>query len=136
VKYYTAPGLQKSKLLFNADKAKAFNFAVLVEGVFDVFRVGPQAVAPLGTSLSMIQRRLIHTYWGSGAFIIMLDSDAGEEMRKLQEGFSPSSFRLGLFTVTLPAQYDPADMTTAEVWELLCKQVEGLQQGREKSLRG
>jgi hypothetical protein len=53
-KYVTAPGMQKSTLLFNLDRAQESATVVLVEGVSDVWRVGPQAVALLGHELSAV----------------------------------------------------------------------------------
>lgn len=116
-KYYTMPGLQKGQMLFNGDRARYHKMGVIVEGVFDVFRVGTQAVALLGTSVSMIQRQLIHAYWGDGCVCLMLDSDAVDEMVKATNMFTASAFKLGIFSVTLPDGKDPADMPRKALWK-------------------
>jgi hypothetical protein len=125
-KYYTMPGLQKANMLFNGDRARLFKLGVIVEGVFDAFRVGTAAVALLGTSVSMIQRRLIHAYWGNGGICIMLDSDAVDKMEKATNLFTPSAFKLGVFSVELPQGKDPADMSRNGVWKEIGKRAAAL----------
>jgi hypothetical protein len=120
-KYYTMPGLPKSQMLFNGDRAKKFKMGVIVEGVFDAFRVGHRAVALLGTSISSIQRQLIHSYWNSGCVCLMLDSDAVDKMQKATNLFSPTAFKSGIFSVILPDGKDPADMTRKELEEAIAK---------------
>jgi hypothetical protein len=118
-KYYTMPGLKKSHLLFNGDRARKYRFGVVVEGVFDAFRVGDRAVALLGKTLSEHQKKLALSYWSMGALCILLDADAVEDMENISKMLGKDSFRWGSFCVTLPGDNDPADMKREELWELI-----------------
>lgn len=118
-KYYTMPGLNKNHMLFNGDRAAKFRFGVVVEGVFDAFRVGARAAALLGKSLSYHQRTLVHTYWGSGALCLMLDPEAAEEMDNIEKMLVPGSFRWGAFKMVLPDQRDPAEWDRESLWNMI-----------------
>jgi hypothetical protein len=118
-KYYTAPGFKKSQLLFNGDRARRSRFGVVVEGVFDAFRVGERAVALMGKAMSLHQRQLALSYWGAGALCIMLDADAIEDMERIANMIGKDSFRWGSFCVTLPPDMDPADMDRDSLWGLI-----------------
>jgi len=119
VKYFTMPGLAKSALLFNGDKAKQFPFGVVVEGVFDAFRVGPRAVALLGKSMSYKQQQYVQGWWGRGAVCLMLDPDAIEDMEYMLRLLGKRAYRWGSFAVTLPAGKDPDEFAREEVWGLI-----------------
>jgi hypothetical protein len=119
VKYYTMPGLRKQYMLYNGDRAKGYDFGVVVEGVLDAIRVGPQAVALLGKTMSWRQRELIIAHWGSGALCILLDPDAVKEMERIQKLLNPQSFRWGSFCLPLPPGTDPGDMNRDELWGLI-----------------
>lgn len=119
IKYYTMPGLNKQYLLYNGDRARQYRFGVIVEGVFDAFRVGPRAVALLGKTMSLHQQTLVHTFWQFGALAIMLDPDAVEDMEHLSAIMKPSSFRWGTFSVLLPYDCDPAEMAYDELWQII-----------------
>lgn len=127
-KYYTMPGLPKSRILFNGDRAKEHKFGVVVEGVFDAFRVGTRAVALLGKNMSVPQRELAHAYWATGALCVMLDADAIDDMEVLQNLINPKMFRLGVFPVVLPEDMDPAKMRHDDLWALIanCARVRGI----------
>jgi hypothetical protein len=119
VKYYTMPGLRKQYMLYNGDRAKDYDFGVVVEGVLDAIRVGPQAVALLGKHMSWRQRELIIAYWGSGALCILLDPDAMKEMERIQRMINPQSFRWGSFCLPLQPGTDPGDMERDALWGLI-----------------
>jgi hypothetical protein len=129
IKYYTMPGLNKNYMLFNGDRAKLHRFGVVVEGVFDVFRVGTRAVGLLGKSMSLHQRRLASAYWHTGAIALMLDPDALEDMENIQKMLNPGAFRWGAFPVQLPDNNDPADMKHEAVWHEIqkCARSRGVQ---------
>jgi DNA primase len=110
MKYATMPGFSKSKMLFNGDRAKKHKFGVVVEGVFDAFRVGDRAVALLGKSLSHTQQQLVLSWWGSGSLCVMLDPDAIEDAERITTLLNPNAYRMGVFSLTLPEDTDPADM--------------------------
>lgn len=118
-KYYTMPGLKKSQMLYNGDRAAKSRFGVVVEGVFDAFRVGERAVALLGKSMSHHQKQLTLAYWGSGALCILLDADAVEDMERISGMLGKDAFRWGSFCLTLPPDMDPADMDQEELWGLI-----------------
>ena len=119
VKYYTMPGLQKNYMLFNGDRARLSRFGVVVEGAFDAFRVGPRAVALLGSSMSAHQRALVSAFWSTGAMVLMLDPDAVEDMDNMATKFLPGTFRWGSFSISLPDNNDPADMNRESLWSLI-----------------
>lgn len=129
IKYYTMPGLHKNYMLFNGDRARHHRFGVVVEGVFDAFRVGTRAVSLLGKNMSIHQRQLASAYWSTGALCILLDPDAIEEMDDLQQLIAPGAFRWGSFAVTLPDNNDPADMERDALWQIIvgCARNRGIQ---------
>jgi len=118
-KYYTMPGFPKSRMLFNQDRAQQYRFGVVVEGVFDAFRVGDRAVALFGKSMSQTQRELAVAYWGQGALCIVLDDDATEDMDRLSQVMDPMKFKDGSFIVRLPIGKDPGNMDRDELWRLI-----------------
>ena len=63
-KYLNMPGLPKNRVVYNYDNAKRTAFGVIVEGATDVWRVGPQAVAIFGSSISSRQVELASAAWG------------------------------------------------------------------------
>jgi len=121
-KYYTMPGLKKTKMLFNGDRASQYKFGVVVEGVFDAFRVGPRAVAVLGCELSYKHRELILDYWSTGAVCIVLDPEALddlERMERISAMLNPTNFRWGSFTLMLPYGEDPGSMDRDTLWNMI-----------------
>jgi hypothetical protein len=118
-KYYTMPGFPKSRMIFNQDRARQYRFGVVVEGVFDAFRVGPRAVALFGKSMSQTQRELAVSFWGQGSLCIMLDNDALEDMERLSKVMDPMRFKDGSFIVVLPRGHDPGSMERPELWRLI-----------------
>jgi hypothetical protein len=118
-KYYTMPGLKKTQMLFNGDRAKTFKFGVVVESVFGAFRVGPRAVALLGKSMSWLQRELAVGYWGMGAMCVLLDPDAVEDMENITSMLNPSAFRWGAWSMTLPDGKDPDEFPSQELWDMI-----------------
>lgn len=121
-KYFTMPGLKKANMLFNGDRARHKDFGVVVEGVFDAFRVGPErAVALLGKSMNSHQQTLVHRWWGGGAVCLLLDPDAIEDMERISKLLSSHSYRWGAFSVMLPENNDPADMNREDLWEIIAE---------------
>jgi hypothetical protein len=121
-KYFTSPRLDKSKVLFNMDRAILGNLAVLVEGVFDVFRVGAPAMAMFGKSLSAMQQELLKlTFSQTGGCLVMLDPDAREDVYKLAMKLHEAGiFPRGVVPVYMPDPGpDPADCSAADVRALL-----------------
>ena len=119
LKYYTMPGLKKTQMLFNGDRAKTFKFGVVVESAFGAFRVGTRAVALLGKSMSHFQRELAVGYWGSGAMCVLLDPDAVEDMENITKMLNPAAFRWGAWSMTLPENKDPDEFSSQELWDMI-----------------
>lgn len=118
IKYYTMPGLHVGQLIYNSDRSRNYDFGVIVEGVMDAWRVGLQSGALFGKKMSWRQRELAVAYWGNGALCLMLDSDATEDMDRIQQMINPDSFRWGSFCLELPGK-DPADMDHETIWGLI-----------------
>jgi hypothetical protein len=115
LKYWTMPGLHKSRIVYNHDRARAYPFVVLCEGAADVWRAGPWAVAPLGKGLSAAQKRLIGAGWGGGAAVVLLDGDAAAAARAVYDDLA--GVVRGRVLVGLPEDQDPADLPFEELWE-------------------
>ncbi len=117
-KYYTCPGMAKSQLLYNFDRACNLPFVVLVEGVTDAWAVGDHAVALLGKTMSMHQRALLQAYWQGKPVVLLLDPDAREEMTGiidllLTTGGSP------VIQVLLPEGYDAGDYDRTTIMNII-----------------
>lgn len=125
-KYYTAPGLAKSRILYNYDIARQQPFGVIVEGVTDAWRVGPYGVALLGCSMSTHQLTLAKAAWGATGLVLLLDPDVEEKaaaavkpevtgyQRMLRNLSTPQIFKLGVLKVQLPSGVDPGDYPSRE----------------------
>jgi len=82
-KYFTSPGMEKGRVLFNYDVAQRSDVVVICEGPLDAIAVGGCGVATLGKGVTEYQARLVKAYWR--AAVILLDpGDADEEMLKLE----------------------------------------------------
>lgn len=109
-KYYTMPHMRRGHVLYNHDAARAYAHVVVVEGVTDVWRYGPEAVALLGNKPTQVQAQLLLGSWWGGAIFCMLDGAARDENLALYDmlrgGPTP------VIRVDLPADKDPDDCTT------------------------
>ncbi len=75
-KYFTMPGLPKTRILCNYDYAKLFRTVSIVEGWFDIFGgCDGQAVCSLGSTLSEQQVELLRRGWPEGTIIWAYDPD-------------------------------------------------------------
>ena len=129
-KYYTMPGLPKRQLLYNYDNAMHTRFGVIVEGVTDVWRVGKQGVALLGSSLSTHQVALATAAWGETGVGLMLDPEFVAEPRKYPERptsyeniverlSDPTAFKWGTLEIKLALGCDPGGMRAVELWKVI-----------------
>lgn len=116
VKYLTSPNLSKSKVLYNLDTALLYNVVILVEGVFDVWRLGPQAVALFGTSISEIQKMQLKAIFGcNGGCLIFLDSDANQKAYSLAVDLVTAGiFPRGVVPIYTTDGKDPDDRSYEE----------------------
>lgn len=108
-KYFTMPGIDKGKLLWNYDWARQSEVVVVCEGVFDAARVGRCAVATLGKNLSDDQIGMLRAYWK--LVIVLLDPDAQREIEALECKLGNS------VGVVLQGYKDAGDAPQLEVWK-------------------
>lgn len=120
-KYYTRPGMHKSLLLYNYDRASRMPFVVVMEGVTDVHTLGDYGVSLLGSTLSRRQRELLITTWAGKPILLMLDGDAREEMRgEITDLRNNAQSQIG--EIVLPAEFDPGDYTQGELRQIIHQQ--------------
>jgi len=117
-KYYDMPGMVKRLALYNLDQAKKYPMAVLVEGVTDVWAVGPHAVALLGKSISYHQCWMLLNSFQDRPLVVMLDGDAHKENDAITRDLA-DRLPAGVMRVTLPGDRDPADFTKDAVAEII-----------------
>jgi DNA primase len=120
-KYYNAPGMRKGQLLYNYDQALRQPLVVVVEGVTDVWRVGPAGVALFGKSASPEQARLLAAGWHGKPVVVLLDADAADEAEKVRRqvaALHPEQ----VVVVTLPDGLDPGSCPRDELWKYLLDQ--------------
>lgn len=123
-KYWTCGS--KAGWLFNMDRARWFPFGVLVEGVFDCFRVGVQGVCRFGKTTSIAQLRMLRSFWGDQGLVIlpdMNDPSAWDDADKeATEWNARGLFKDGVKLVRLPAGRDPGSMKHSELASLIKEQ--------------
>lgn len=81
-KYYSAPGFSIKSYLYNYDLAIKEPFIVIVEGILDVLKIGTNAIAIFGKTLSATQISLLKTIKDK-QIVIFLDPDANKEAEKI-----------------------------------------------------
>lgn len=114
-KYWNSPGFRRSTVLYGADAARDFDFVVVCEGVTDVWKVGPPAVALLSKSATAVQREQLVRGWGHGTLLVLLDADADTEARRLERDLGPQ-FRNGATLIRLPRGADPGQLARGTLW--------------------
>ena len=111
-KYFTSPGLEKGRALYNFDNARQSELVVITEGPFDAIGVGRPAVATLGKGVTDQQARLIKNRWAVA--VILLDpGDADKEMSELEGKLRPGVITL---RVDLKGYKDPGEAPRDEIW--------------------
>jgi hypothetical protein len=124
-KYFTMPGMKKSRLLYNLDQARQYRTGVIVEGASDVWSVGPMAVCTFGCCMSSEQRKLFLVAFRKRTAVLLYDPEALEEAQvvKVIEDFKevmPGRFAV----VKLPDNYDPGDLSRESVRDEIAIQAE------------
>jgi len=121
-KYFWPAGTQKAWMLYNLDSARFYQAVVLVEGVLDVIRVGPPAVAMFGKSPSAYQEKLLATHWANGRLVWLPDANDPESVKvaieKTDEWNRRGLFRDGAVVARLK-EGDPGSTERGELWNLL-----------------
>lgn len=112
-KYYTAPGTPKSKILYNLKNAANYQTGIIVEGVTDAWRVGPQAVCTFGASISVAQKQLFVSAFRQHSGILLYDPDLKDKVLDNANNAIAelkSSLAGGFCGVTLPQGTDPGSL--------------------------
>jgi DNA primase len=93
-KYYTCPGMPRSKALFNFDNAlrQGKDMVVVTEGPIDCMKVGDKSVCTFGSKISDQQIRIIKANWES--IIWLLDADIDTESKWFEATKQKCVFRL------------------------------------------
>jgi hypothetical protein len=117
-KYYFAPGLSKSEILYNRDQARNQEITVIVEGVTDVHRLGACAVAIFGKVPSLRQTQIFRNVFGYNLGVMLLDSDADKEAEEYVARYAQGIFSQGLISVRMP-EGDPASHSAEYLWDLI-----------------
>lgn len=111
-KYWTAPGVEKGKILYNYDWARQSQVVVVCEGVFDAIAAGKNAVAAFGKSVTDDQINMFKAYWD--AAVLLLDpGDALEDMRKIHMALNTT---IPSVIVMLQGYKDAGEAPRAEIW--------------------
>lgn len=108
-KYYTAPGTPRRAFLYNLGNAKNYETGVIVEGVTDVWAVGPMAVCTLGAAMTRPQQEMFRRAFRDHSGVLLYDPDAEEKKGKslLNLPAEFASLRHGFCKVVLPGEDDP-----------------------------
>ena len=119
-KYFTSPGMEKGRILYNYMNARSFDYVVVTEGVFDAFSVGPCAVSLFGKAPTDAQIRTLRNYWNH--VIMLLDpGDADDEMEKAMQKLRLS---IKVTVVTLQGTKDAGDLPREEVWNQIAAKIQ------------
>ena len=118
-KYYTCPGMHRSRALLNFDNAsKNSDEVVVVEGPVDCIKVGEKSVATFGKRLTKDQIRILKSNWSS--VLMILDSEVDTEenwFKQLEDSFDGIYFSW----MKLEGFDDPGSATKAEIWKQINK---------------
>jgi hypothetical protein len=109
-KYYTAPGTPRRQILYNFGNASGYKTGIIVEGVTDVWRVGPQAVCTLGATMTIQQfKRGFKQHNG----VLLFDPDVKEKVKEKVElivNDLSTKLKSGFCCVNLPEGTDPGSL--------------------------
>lgn len=122
LRWYIHPGLRKTSVVYNIDKASGYPICVLTEGVFGVLRIGACGIATFGHTPSSYQQKLMASRWSSGALVWLPDTNISKDLNPIDiaknmtaKMNSQNVFALGAHVVTLPVK-DPDETTTEAIW--------------------
>lgn len=121
-KYFNLRGMSKKDMLYNFDTAKTKDMVVIVEGAADVWRVGPSAVALMGSDMSESQRGIVRQTWSGKPVAVFLDNDASDKAIAIANSLYPF-FGSKVFPV-LTDHKDPGSMSRDEIWRTINLQLE------------
>lgn len=118
-KYFTSPGMEKGRVLYNYLNARAYDYVVVTEGVFDAFSVGPCAVSLFGKSPTDAQIRTLMTYWER---VIML-LDPGDADKETERAMRSLQRAVPVVAVKLAGTKDAGDLSRQEVWRQIAGKI-------------
>jgi len=113
LKYITCPKeyevMHHKHILYGYDQAKAFDYCIVCEGVFDVWRLGAPAVCTFGTKYKMQQLKLLK---GFKTVFIAYDPDPAGRInaKKMQAQLRWA----GVKAFIMDMECDPGEMTNKE----------------------
>lgn len=123
-KYWTSGS--KASWLFNLDRARWQPFGVLVEGVFDCFRVGVSGVCRFGKTTSVAQLRMLVSCWGEQGVVVLPDMNDPEALphalKETSEWNARALFKEGASVVRLPDGTDPGALSHETIADLVFRQ--------------
>ena len=133
LKYFSCPGWKKSKCVYNIEEAKkcGTTFAVLMEGVTDVWRAGGPSIDIFGKSISQQQVTMIAQNWETVA--VALDPDAAEDHKQADASSVRRTIRSlsrmvkNVFMVHLPDGRDPSECDYNTFWN--CVEADAIASG-------
>lgn len=112
-KYIIPKGSKKNWALYNIDNAKFHNTVYLVEGITDVMRIGPSAIARFGKTLSHAQATIMNRLLAGKNIVILPDMDdieAVEQAVKQRAMLESSGNFRSVKLIELPKGTDPGDL--------------------------
>jgi len=117
---YLNSDIKKSSCLYNRDIAMFHRDIVVVEGVTDCWRIGPESVALFGKDASTSQIELMKTLWGfSGSAVICFDTDDPKaklkQTRLIDRLRREKIFPRGVAALELPPGVDPAVLSREDI---------------------
>jgi hypothetical protein len=113
-KYYTAPGTPRRQILYNFGNAVNYRTGVIVEGVTDVWKVGPMAVCTLGATMTSLQRTLFKGGFKAHSGVLLYDPDVKATVGERAAAWVAEladSLNSGFCTVQLPDGTDPGSLS-------------------------
>jgi len=107
-RYLSAPGMESAKLLYNFDRARQYQTAVLVKGPADVWTFGPMALCAVSSRVSEYQEQTLRSVFREATLVLLLYEMvfSRPDVRRLVSELRPS-LRFRLAVVRLP-ESDPA----------------------------
>jgi len=122
-KYLNCTGMKKSELLYGLTTVtNGSGPVVVVEGVTDVWRLGSDAVALLGKTISTTQVAMLIGRCAGRPILIMLDDDAQQEAQQTRDRIRAAlpnhGSRSTVQLLAVPGRHhDVAECSRDELWE-------------------
>ena len=133
-KYLSAAGMQRNRLLYGLLQALNTTGAiVLVEGPVDAWRVGKNALALIGKSISPAQIELLQRHFRARPIIVWLDADAPgvaaavDVCARIRHARAAAGDTAPVVVAQCPAgRKDPGECTSDEVRRVTSKTMRGV----------